>query len=961
MLVEKGVLVELPPDHIRWLIENRTVERYRGGEAAVYVVRWKRWEAPGKPVPIADGAIMAIKVYCNSDDEANVLNESELRLQVYFGQSLVRQEVFNLDILRNAGCADSIPRVVGVFQHPGSLRDNDQPLFGYVMDYYEHGSLAQFLERTCHRLMPESMFASFFSPMQLADPSRAQLTAHLDCLDVKDSWNQRHIAATWLWGCMASQHYLVDETADVFSTNICMLELWGVTEGAPMPLKEIAMCLRVDSNRPMGVTLLRALCTAMLKRHALRSTCGFAPRICRELPLSWLMLWAILLGCDDFHSRKEMDSGRHHRRPSVADMADVAARLKAVAAQMEALQGGIAEQTLEAPAGAALVQECVQLYNRLAALTRLDDPALLPADSSLCWVATRFLQQQHPLVAALKRQGALPLGSKGEQTIEQLCYRRRGFQSALVAAEIEAKWVGHEQSIAAMVDAETRKLQAICKEYRECQLEMLRLVPDDSPAARMLRSRQVPPELRSFMEGLPPLPPPAEQPQPASTEAPPPVADAVGAPAASAQLPAAAVNPAAAAVQPPDSTCAAPAAAPTQASLHPAAPAMQLAAAPPPLAFQALVPQPALPPAPGVQQVAVVPAAPASHFALAPAGAAAIAPPPPAALLAQLGVQLPPQPALEWLGLTQPVQLAAGQPTPGSQPCCSPQYQQQALAGQVPGGVQTVAGVASPCRPASPALSMVPALVGANWPYELSAAFAFGPSQRQQLGPAVPPSFLLDYSSPSLQAHIAAAGAAALGFGAASTPAAALCQPASPTKKRRLELGSSTSRAAVAAAASPVAPPLPRPRAYWDLFAEPAPTAGGQPALPPAQLPEWLRLLKEGRTLQPEVAAQLDTWACALSSKGQRMAAAVAAGLRLQPNPNLSYKKQDVEQYATALGSLVTSEHPPAGLDAQYARFRPIDTAGKLAWFLGWWASKERKGPHIPGLDMHRRCSSGSW
>ena len=115
----------------------------------------------------------------------------------------------------------------------------------------------------------------------------------------------------------------------------------------------------------------------------------------------------------------------------------------------QALQGGIAEQTLEAPAGAALVQECVQLYNRLAALTRLDDPALLPAvsglgerieggtrcqcscwadqrthrsclpscltavnpclsplpqDSSLCWVATRFLQQQHPLVAALKRQ-----------------------------------------------------------------------------------------------------------------------------------------------------------------------------------------------------------------------------------------------------------------------------------------------------------------------------------------------------------------------------------------------------------------------------------------------------------------------------------------------------------------------------------------------------------------------------
>ena len=54
------------------------------------------------------------------------------------------------------------------------------------------------------------------------------------------------------------------------------------------------------------------------------------------------MLWAILLGCDDFHSRKEMDSGRHHRRPSVADMADVAARLKAVAAQMEVRRQGAA-------------------------------------------------------------------------------------------------------------------------------------------------------------------------------------------------------------------------------------------------------------------------------------------------------------------------------------------------------------------------------------------------------------------------------------------------------------------------------------------------------------------------------------------------------------------------------------------------------------------------------------------
>ena len=32
--------------------------------------------------------------------------------------------------------------------------------------------------------------------------------------------------------------------------------------------------------------------------------------------------------------------------------------------------------------------------------------------------------------------------------------------------------------------------------------------------------------------------------------------------------------------------------------------------------------------------------------------------------------------------------------------------------------------------------------------------------------------------------------------------------------------------------------------------------------------------------------------------------------------------------------------------------------AAKLAWFLGWWASKDRKAPCIPGLDME--CSNSA-
>lgn len=40
-------------------------------------------------------------------------------------------------------------------------------------------------------------------------------------------------------------------------------------------------------SRSRGVTFVRALCTAMLKRHAMGAkACGIVPRIRRELPVS---------------------------------------------------------------------------------------------------------------------------------------------------------------------------------------------------------------------------------------------------------------------------------------------------------------------------------------------------------------------------------------------------------------------------------------------------------------------------------------------------------------------------------------------------------------------------------------------------------------------------------------------------------------------------------------------------
>ncbi len=58
-----------------------------------------------------------------------------------------------------------------------------------------------------------------------------------------------------------------------------------------------------------------------------------------QLQLSWLHLWALLLGTSDFKSVEELSSGRRHRRPSAADMTDVAARLASISSKAEVRWG----------------------------------------------------------------------------------------------------------------------------------------------------------------------------------------------------------------------------------------------------------------------------------------------------------------------------------------------------------------------------------------------------------------------------------------------------------------------------------------------------------------------------------------------------------------------------------------------------------------------------------------------
>ncbi|PRW60229.1 hypothetical protein C2E21_0906 [Chlorella sorokiniana] len=548
LLLEQGELRTVDPADVDWNIENCTEEYYQGGEAAVHIVCWHNRGA-AKPINDGLRiALKVYHCPGDSGGFKPVANEDDVVREAYIAQRMQRKEVNVLDILRRVGCSDCIPTLQAVFQRAGNLQELPLYGYamtayqhGSLARYLRHtcaglapeGEFASFfgpaklaahysrlhdiLCRLSCAEVPDHL-AELLPPLSpraaaalgaparprrrglllqdissnnllvqetlpkgctllFSDPSRAEL---MDSLESPNA--ERYITATWMWGCMAAQHRIVDETADVYSTNICMLEVWAVAEGAPIPLDQLIDTLGVANDRAKGVTFARSLCTAMLKRHVLGSkSCGIVPRIRRELPLSWLMLWSILLGCDDFHSTGELKSGRRHRRPSVADMADVASQLAAVATQMEALEGGVSAAALDTPAGAALVEQCVQLYSRLAALTRLDDPTLLPADASLRWVATRFLQQDHPLVAAMKAQDDLAVISNDCCTLPKATATIFYFQSALLEAQKEAGWESGEQVFAVYHPT----VEALCKEYRELQLEVLRLAPPGSELAQL--------------------------------------------------------------------------------------------------------------------------------------------------------------------------------------------------------------------------------------------------------------------------------------------------------------------------------------------------------------------------------------------------------------------------------------------------------------------------------------------
>ncbi|KAI7844670.1 hypothetical protein COHA_001759 [Chlorella ohadii] len=193
--------------------------------------------------------------------------------------------------------------------------------------------------------------------------------------------------------------------------------------------------------------------------------------------------------------------------------------------------GSLTAEALATPAGEALVARCLQLHDRLTALSQLKPPKdspLVPLGHSLSWVATHFMVQEHPLVAAMyAAQGAEPLTSK--PTLQDIPSKLRTFRQAVHEAELVAgchlyelffekqhavaardKAEGALKQVAAARDAAERSLKQttakadnlesmlghMCQEYGRVRDLALTLVPSHPDRDLLMETGHLDPELQ---------------------------------------------------------------------------------------------------------------------------------------------------------------------------------------------------------------------------------------------------------------------------------------------------------------------------------------------------------------------------------------------------------------------------------------------------------------------------------
>ncbi|PRW58723.1 hypothetical protein C2E21_3267 [Chlorella sorokiniana] len=432
-----------------------------GGQAQVYITRWRA--CPGVNTGIIQpGDHVAIKrIRSNWGGGRFSISQSQWEVEVANAQSIQGQriELNLLSLLHASGCGTRIPAN------------------GYVMKAYPLGSLSNLLQDICYRRVPESVGQRFLNlrtmsaeyatmlgelhnihtkpamgmmiqdltpgnllvddtpdgmRLLLADPAMAQ--------PIKLLQDERSFASdlcgTWLWGSMLMRHRRFDPSADLYSLSIIFAEVWLVAEGAVNAPADMIALLAADQDRARGVQFMRRLVWEVLRLHH-QNTIKIKPRVQRHLPVSWLGAWLLLLGFRDYACEQHMRQGLPCLRPSEEAVLEAAQLWARIAAAAEELPPSLTEEQAVSPACKCLVDDMAQLLQKLVGLSHLSD-AGEQEDPALAWCAANFMEQTHPLVAALKARTALR-GALLAATPSDFAQMQREFRDQLLEGEEVAR------------------------------------------------------------------------------------------------------------------------------------------------------------------------------------------------------------------------------------------------------------------------------------------------------------------------------------------------------------------------------------------------------------------------------------------------------------------------------------------------------------------------------------------
>ncbi|PRW56665.1 Serine threonine kinase regulator of stationary phase [Chlorella sorokiniana] len=362
-------------------------------------------------------------------------------------------------------CGTRVVQPLGIVRWPGEWHQEAekrkklwwQPIYGFAMPFYELGSLTKTLKRVClnrtdpgvtrrllsYRNMSRELVALARElrkihtipcggkGLVLQDLTANNLLCEVDPAGggvrllftdpamvlpahsiERSPWQLT--CGTWLWGSSRARNQGFDPKADLYSLCYCFADLWMVAEGAPMVPSDQVSIAALDVDRERAVQFVRTLMLECLKLEHQGGDTG--RRAQRHTPVAWLGAWTILLGFRDYKDIKHWrEEGLPCLRPTEEQMLLV---FESWARVVELAEGLPAELTTEqacSPACAELVGSMTQLLATLVSLSHLDD-AGPQQDANLAWLAANFMALDHPLVAAMRAQGAAGVGAPDPKT-----------------------------------------------------------------------------------------------------------------------------------------------------------------------------------------------------------------------------------------------------------------------------------------------------------------------------------------------------------------------------------------------------------------------------------------------------------------------------------------------------------------------------------------------------------------